>query len=322
MSQYQIPLRVAGGLVRGIGIIVNCISLSYFVQRQNTGLGNRLLILLNSSDILVCVIGSVSTMTFQVYSSTESNTAYICWHISSYIFSFSYDCTGIITCLVSVTRTIKVCRPFFSISGFWTGVRFLLYFLDSFAREFTLFYFTFIEQSENMNIVKMYYSAVISSGIAACIVVAVSSIITACRLLRENKQHENISESRRYATITILILTTTFCVLNATFFSAAVISICIRLDVIKDNNFLWAYRDIIFSLTQCLNSAINPMIYLKRKREMKQFVRELWRTVKDRLSRSGDEPNEFALRMRAAVITPTNEPVENNPHIIVREPVK
>ena len=291
MSQYQIPLRLTLGLVYVIGILANCMLLFYFIKKQHKGLGNKLLMLLNVLDLLVCVTSVTTAVPWQIYLNSGSNMAYILWFTSTSLYAISYDCTGFTTCLVSVTRTIKVCRPFYSIRGIWTGVSFLLYFLCSFAREFSNLYFQFIKRAENRETIKMTYAVAITSGITACIIaVVLSSIITAHRLLREKKLQENISESNRHATITILILSSTFCVLNAALVSVAVISFCIRIKVIEDNDLLWAFRDIILYSTQCLNSAINPIIYLARKKEMRQFVRELWKTVQDKLTRSGTKP--------------------------------
>ena len=132
-----------------------------------------------------------------------------------------------------------------------------------------------------------YYSASMSSGISVCIlVVASSSVITVFRLLRKNKLDEKISKNNRHAKIIILILSSTFCVLNATFVSAGLISFCTKLKLIEDSALLWSYRDIVFSLAQCLNSAVNPMIYKTRKKEIRQFVQEILRTVKDKASGS------------------------------------
>ena len=57
-------------------------------------------------------------------------------------------------------------------------------------------------------------------------------------------------------------------------------------------------------------STVNPIIYLTRKKEMRQFVLEVWRTVKDKLSRSQAEPKVDVpgLTMRSLVII-NNQPM-------------
>ena len=89
---------------------------------------------------------------------------------------------------------------------------------------------------------------------------------------------------------------------NTAFVSAALILLCIRLKLIEDNAF-WAYREIVFSIVQCLNSTVNPIIYLTRKKEMRQFVLEIWRTVKDKLSRSGSDSEVNVLELTVRRVT-------------------
>ena len=105
--------------------------------------------------------------------------------------------------------------------------------------------------------------------------------------------------------IPVIYFSVTFCLLNATFISAGVMAFCIIINVFEDSTFLRTYRDIVFALAQCLNSAINPMIYLTRKKAMRKFLLETWRKVVDKLSKPRPEP-DFELRVRSSDVHSIN----------------
>ena len=293
MAHYQIPLRVITFLIGITGITANSLSLSYFYKRQKKGLGNKLLILLNSFDLFVCGTSLATSISFQfcllnqcIAGKSMLKTVYL---TSGFLYGVSYDCTGFATCLIAVTRTIKVCRPFYSIKGLWVTVSFLSYLLCSCTREFTLYYFSFIHSTENLDTFKSYYAILYPMGtLLSVIAVGISTGITSHWLLRKNEPEPRMegSSGNRYATITVLILSVAFFAVNAFMISGAIIQFCTKFYLIEENEFLTAYRDIVFSLTMILSSTVNPIIYLTRKREMRQFVYDIRRTVKERLSRS------------------------------------
>ena len=211
-------MRVTAILIDVIGIIANCLSLSYFIKRQNKGLGNRLLMLLNSCDLLVCCTNLPTAISYQVFATTGNEVARTCYLTCAIIYGISFDCTGFATCLVSATRTIKVCKPFFSIKVAWTVTSFIVYFFYSSVREITSCYFMFIKPLEDIDTVKKYYIIIYSSGTTANVTaVVLSSIITAYWLLSKSELDGKTSNSNRHATVTILILSAAFFVINAVF---------------------------------------------------------------------------------------------------------
>ena len=307
-SKYQVWVLVASVPMYVTGIVANCLTLFYFIRRQHKGLGNRLLMLLNVLDLLVCVTSVTTAIPWYIHLSTKNETAWIFYSVSMFIYNLLFECTGFTTSLVSVTRTIKVCRPFFSIKRFWLGIVFMLYVVCIYIREFIFWYHVRRRPIEDTNKILMYYVAIVTSGtISYIIVVVLSSLIAAYWLLRENKSdiRGRQSECNRQATITILILSVTFCLVNATFISAGVMAFCIIINVFEDSTYLRTYREIVFTLAQCLNSAINPMIYLTRKKDMRKFLLETWRNVVDKLSKPRAEP-DFELRVRSSDVHPIN----------------
>ena len=305
---YNIFLRLTSGTIYVTGFVANCLSLFYFIRRQHKGLGNRLLMLLNVLDLLVCATSVTTATPLQIYLSTKDKTAYIFYSISLFIYAPLFECTGFTTCLVSVTRTIKVCRPFYSFREFWIGIVFMLYVICIYTREFIFCYHVKIRPVADTNNILIYYSAIVTSGTTFYIIVVVlSSLIAAYWLLRKNKSEirGRKSKSNRQATITILILSVTFCLVNATFVSAGVMTFCMRTKVFEMSMFLLYYIDIVFAIAQCLNSAVNPIIYLTRKKDMRRFLLETCKKVKDRYSKSRAEP-DLELRIRSSDVNSIN----------------
>ena len=310
MAKYELPLviTVLKCVIDVIGIAANSLSLSYFVKRQNKGLVNRLLMLLNACDLFVCVTNFATAVTYQMClskqccSGKDDNWVKTSYNISRFFYAMSFDCTGFSTSLLSVTRTIKVCRPFYRIKGILTAASFIFYFICSSIKEFLCY----VGGDSKIRLtLYIYYPLVFSLGtILSVTSVFVSSVVTANWLMEKSMTRSDSMASNRHATITILILSTVFCLLNAIFISAAVLEFCVKFKVVNETYTLFLYRDAGFSIAVNINSTVNPMIYLTRKKEMRQFLLEVWRTVKDKLSRSQAEPEVDVpgLTMRSLVI--------------------
>lgn len=295
-----------------VGIVANCLSLSYYIKRQNKGLGNRLLMLLNSCDLVVCSVYVPRAILELAGRSRE-----VVFIVTNIIYLISFDCTGIATSLMSVTRTIKVCRPFFAIKGAWTAASFLLYFICSFAREFTYDYVVTIKRIENAETLNNYHLLIFSLGTAINVVaVFISTMITVHWLLNKNKVEGNVSENNKRATVTIIILSTVFCLLNAMLISAAIVDLYSNLGVIIEDTSLSYYCNLTWRAIICLNSTVNPMIYLARKEEMRRHVSEIWRALRDNLrTRPQEYYVDFAMRS-----PDYHHSTENNVHFAMRSP--
>ena len=290
MLPHEIPLRITTVLLGLIGVIANSISLVFFIKRHSKRLGDKLLKLLNSGDLILSIAVVATAITYQMYLNKGGNGAKISYYVFSFCYGVSIECTGFITCLISITRTIKVCRPFFSISGAWLAVSVISYFIFSFGREFTIYYLLVIRPVENLEEVRKYYCGFFSIiPTLDVILVASSSIITAYWLLNRSNQGSINTANNTHATITILILSVVFFVVNGLFASAAIVQLLIRTGNIEPNLHLYTYKEIVIGVAPCFNSAINPIIYMTRKEEMREFVQEIWRSTKDRLS-STDYP--------------------------------
>lgn len=290
MKGYEVPARVTAMLIDVAGIVSNSLSLSYFMKRGYKGLGNRLLMVLNTFDLLVCVCNLCTFISLEVYSVQLG----VFYYMSAFCYYVTFDCTGFLTCLISVTRTIGVCRPFYSINGGWVSASFLTYLLFSLARESTRYSLELIkpESTASLSMAKSYPLIFAFETFSNMMAVLLSSVITAYWLLYKTKFKRRVSKNNRRATVTVLILSAVFFLINITFISATVISYCFWIKVlqISPTSSWYVYTEIVFTLTQCLNSTVNPMIYLTRKKEMRQFVLKILEVVRNKLSRPKVRP--------------------------------
>ena len=270
------PWIATGSVISIVGVIVNCLSLSYFIRKQNKGLGDRLLMLLNICDLLVCAM--YIPMVISVYFGDL-----IIDTICVGIFRLFFQCTVFATCLISVTRAIKVVQPFFSIRGSWVAASFFLFCLCETAIEITSSYSLFClvsnrgSYTDSRNVVD-YFPMTIYSMIMITlnvITVFISTMITAYRLMK-SKVQGTISMSNRHATVTILILSTTFCLFNLSVVLYNVLSSYVIFGIIDRDETISNLLNVSCYITRhvmiCANSAVNPIIYLTRKEEMRRHV--------------------------------------------------
>ena len=272
MSTLAVSLTTVLFSMGAVGVVANSVSLSYFTKKQNKGLGNRLLILLNCCDLAVCI----TVLPTRILNHIPGRNDWIAW-IVYILLQVSVRCSAFSTCLVSVTRTIKVCRPFYSIKGISVGISFLLYFLLALGNEIAFMIFT-----EIINYRKEFYLIQSSSRTVIISVVAFSSIITACCLLKKSEIEVNNSADKRHATVTIFILSAVFCLLNLTFISFYITNFIFLKPNILIETYIY-HLQIASHIAILLNSVVNPMIYMARKKEMREFVSDLWRLLKDKV---------------------------------------
>ena len=282
---------ISATVICGVGIAANCLSLSYFVKNWEKGLGTRLLILLNFWDLIVVLFGFTNRiLVFRQDVQGETNAGKMSFYAFALIYTIAYDCSGFSTCFISVTRTIKVCRPFYRLKGVWVVICFSFLLLCSFLREFTCYYPIFTYTDNNITVIlelKRHYPLIILIGVTFCVVsVLLSTLISTYWLLKRSSIKGEISENARHASVTIIILSTVFCLLNIAYIIGAVISLQVKLGQITDTPNLELFRNICFEAAYSLNSTLNPIIYLTRKIEMRQFLLNIWRTIKTNLSRS------------------------------------
>ena len=86
--------------IGGCGILTNALSLLFFITRDNKGLMTRIIMLLNSLDLFVCVTGTISKTIWFLHGEEYSVT----YAVFNLLYNCSLEGTGFTTCLLTVTR--------------------------------------------------------------------------------------------------------------------------------------------------------------------------------------------------------------------------
>ena len=117
--RYGYP--VASSVLCIMGTFTNSVSLTYFIKKQDKTIGDKLLTLLNSSDLLLCFFATtISILTSFIVGTggSEPDTiAPVFLVIIFILYVVLVDGTAYATCLLSVTRAITIALPFYRIKG-------------------------------------------------------------------------------------------------------------------------------------------------------------------------------------------------------------
>ena len=245
-----------------IGTFANLTSLIYFVKKKDKTIGDKLLMLLNSVDLLLCICATVLSA-FLSYVEGGGNVLDIevPFLVITVLHYLLIDGTAYVTCLLSVTRAIGIVSPFYQIRGK------LLVILG-----ITVFVMIELLQTPTIVGIRGIFSPGPRLVISPLVMLTVlcATIVAVYKLTRADLQGatENVSRNNRKATWTVVILSALFLVFNS-----------ILLGVMWQFLVMWRFVNhgtatlfyFLYFLAIPLNSTINPIVYLTRKSDMRQF---------------------------------------------------
>ena len=266
-------ISIAAQIFRGIalcfiavgGTLANTLSLSYFITKADRSLGTKLLILLSILDLGVCL--TAVSVPFLPYDDGD----YVVTYAVIAVNILFVEATGFTTFLLSATRTIRLCRPFYRINQTVVFVLFGIYTGYVMVREglrvasSILYDESSIAQVYYIN----YFFMLVLGGLVIILAVIISNTITVMELLKDG-QHDVSSTANKRATVTVIILSLLYCSFNTV--SLVIIGGYTILD--------WEVSDFVVDtnfMTVPLNSGLNPVVYFCRKWEMREYVRGVWR---------------------------------------------
>ena len=293
------------------GTASNIFSLYFFIHTNNGSLGTRLLMLLNTLDLCVCLTALFS---FAGQYFHEINQ---CWDYLSASLNVLYgvflECTGFVTCLLSLCRTICMCFPFYNINKRAVAISTVVFVLTTVLREggARVSYYVLIA-ANSTDILYFYMDASSSLAVAnlslMIVIVAVSTVVSVVKLtVTSEKYNERSAENIKKATVTVVILSILFCIFNI--FYIIITGYMISVSFADGKNATVYYLALWFAIP--LNSACNPFVYLSRKPDMRAFAMKTMRrkaTALQRISRSNAvEMSEIA----TLAIVPS--PAQNKP---------
>ena len=282
MSALQKVFPICSGVIAATGLVTNLLSLTYFARKPKRTIITRIFLFLNTFDILVCLFGTVL-----VFSTSCKGQNSLC-DFQNPIFirvvsvmNLLVETTAFATCLLSVTRTISLCYPFYPINRNVCGTSVAVFLTQELVR-LILFHLS-KSRFDSFQVVNKYLiMSVITSAILGSFV---SSCLSAWKLLSNKKKHKipsihddvraNTSDKNQKATITILIVSILFCLMNSIF----CINIHIRLaqpaKARTTSAVLILLHEFSIWLAVPLNSALNPAIYFTRKKDMRLFIKRI-----------------------------------------------
>ena len=275
MESLPKEFLIVSGVIAMTGTVTNAISLSYFISKVKKTLSNRIFIMLNVFDLLVSLLDfAIVTLGYgEKYWRRPS------FRVALAVMHVSFESTAFATCLLSVTRTISLCFPFYQIHKKAIGIVALIFLLQEILRFILKFCIYYIYVSA-VNFYLFFDMGLMIVLISIVILVnIVSSILSARKLLKNRNQlgqapdNSNNQGSRtntnQKATVTILIISTLFCFFN-TIFCIALYCAYSRYDVPPA---LLPLYYVSLWLAPAINSAINPIIYFIRKEDMRKYIK-------------------------------------------------
>ena len=153
------------------GVLSNTLSLTYFLRRENRHLGSRLLMLLNSLDLAVCIAGALSVIAiFWQWDYAIQVT------IGTAFFSF-LESTAFVTCFLSFARTLAVCRPYYPINGKAIAISTTCFLLYDAVVPTALYFAETFDSFGNRDAVYLHSSCIVSAIITVVVVCNVISIV-------------------------------------------------------------------------------------------------------------------------------------------------
>ena len=281
-----------------VGLIGNTSAFLYFWGRKRRSVHNMLYLTITSVDI--CTSLSAATIVVVLFNNRDPfllEDSLFCtqWYV---IIGFSLRMSMFLVVLISITRTINIVFPFFSVSyhkliyavlmyGAWLlifdGVVFGLKIMYPRYNVHHACCLPFPPESNHDPGITLivWWFAIEAEFMLPSVVVFISFTASTVSLYKRNSVKSEKDEKFRRATVTIALFTVVFLVCNIPCFLYQLNVIIYRLsahtvglDVNKPGSFYW-YGSLVSQLfTTFLNAALNPCLYFLRMRPMRLWIRE------------------------------------------------
>ena len=281
---------ICGGIIGALGTVTNSISLSYFIRRNEKGVSRGLFIFLNVFDLIVCVSEVLSLAFYYCEDPDLCGIGKLPLKVVFTVFDVSVETTGFATCLLGVTRVISVCFPFYKINGkVLTSVKATFISIEIVRAIIRVYFFADLSETEiSLSLYgKIEYTVMIILLTLFILVNTTSTVLLSWKLLTDVKvdtdSNDNQDVARRNkvrATVTVLIVSGFFLFLNIFFCTA----LFLETFAVKHGVTTGVYVFVIIAIWLAIpqNSAVNPLIFFLRKREMRDYIKQLPRALRSR----------------------------------------
>ena len=292
------------GVLAVVGTFSNGVSLSFFLRKQKESLADKHLIALNVTDLLICCLFSVVIFCLSEYSERQHDFFDRGEDMKNVRFEIYKAIIGdvlvtltllscFITAMLSVTRTLALTKPLYTIKGrrvfiahstnaifvfgLFSSKVFSIYILEkqeareayTWKNDFFVFY---------MSLYAVEYSYVLTT----VVIVALSSLIIVRKLreppkiLTKQAGRQNRETSRK-ATLMILTLMLIFVTINGAW--CVFWSICTavyRSSKNEDTIIMTTFSYFLNVFLITINSCANPVVYMLRNSRLNYYTKSLF----------------------------------------------
>ena len=268
-------------LITVFGTVTNILSLSYFISQRNfnnrksrTEVINKILFtVLNVFDILVCIFLSAKLLV-RIFGDGQKMSL---WIIAPFIVSV--QTTGFITCLLSVIRAISIIRPRHQLN-----VRILVGAIICYCG--MIIYLNTERPEEDKEKYKIAMTA------RFLIVLGMFAVVILCNIMCiVTLTNSKVASWKREATITMGILSAVYCVFNTGFLVVYGFKV-FKCGVGGTVCFSAKFEVTSVYILLPMNSASNPVVYFLRNREMRRYLKNVWRKMTCRRSEQEMRPEQ------------------------------
>ena len=290
-TEYFMYKLVASSSVAVLGILLNSCSLSYYVvsvRSSQKGL-TRLVMQLNIYDLAVCISAAFVQVFYQSMSSFKEGArgyqaVYFMMTLSITLYRVATLATAGMTCILSTTRSLSLCRPFYrpNFAVIVTSLMLVVVVMAASNIAFLAIYFAEPGLREKMQIFSVITLKIETTAILLTVIIValfnVITIVKMCQKVRSSAECSWLEKGKKcdfvHATVTVIILSGIFCVLNM-FYLILIFESCVsrklkQTNCSPDTLLVW------FGMWQALpiNSCLNPLVYFARSENMREYLKQ------------------------------------------------
>ena len=271
------------------GTISNAISLSFFLRRKNGKIGDKFLVILNSLDIATCMYALVSLpvkLQFQNEDNLKEN--FMLWSL----FEIPVELSGVVTSFLCALRAISINWPLYTIHrkkvyiSFSSAVAYII------TCRLTMFHPGLDNiKTEKNNEISVSIIASFTNVSCMVIFVLVCSIVSIKALHKTRPELSGQrSDTNDKAARMVLTLGLLFVAFNTVWITLMLVYMNLPnsndLHDEESDKFTRFTNTIITYIITCVNSSVNPIVYMTRNEEMNSYLKLTFFKVKNKICKA------------------------------------
>ena len=271
------------------GSLANAASLVYFIRKPKKSIGDKMLMLLNTIDLLLCIFATTISIFISSLMNSDQQSVYNVLFCLMILYAGFVDGTAYATCLLSATRGISIVYPFYRINGKMLVAAGIIVFIvmELSGPAVTIIIPLFLAQ-ENYNMESLLpmigdclLARIVTTSLMM-LVVLLGTVVAVYKLTSEDIQPEaGVSRNNVKATWTVVILSALYFLFNSIVLGIMVFIERVATNPTVTDSGAWELDPNLiliaffgFFVAIPLNSVINPIVYFVRRNDMRQFFKQ------------------------------------------------